>query len=160
MINNNNTPTTITTTTMIMTLVAIATMYIKEGKKRQIDFKMTFFIYVYWTMHHLDSWIKRDQLDVTCFIISLFNAQHVLDVLTTETCWALNNEIIKQVTSSWSLFILLLKWLVDKSCTILHELIYMLLLHFMLCCLGIILNYTECHNLHLEVPNSNCAIWN
>jgi len=113
--------------------------------------------YVYWTVHHLDSWIKRDQLDVTFFIISLFNAQHVSDVntfilrslrlicwvfswvvllwfdvcwvlrcglagvlwyphtgwskllrmnvLTSETCWALNNEIIKQVTSSWSLFI-------------------------------------------------------
>jgi len=29
--------------------------------------------------HHLDSSIKRDQLDVTCFIISLFNAQHVSD---------------------------------------------------------------------------------
>ena len=28
-----------------------------------------------------------------------------MDVLTFETCWALNNEIIKQVTSSWSLFI-------------------------------------------------------
>ena len=27
-----------------------------------------------------------------------------MDVLTSETCWALNNEIIKQVTSSWSLF--------------------------------------------------------
>jgi len=39
--------------------------------------------YVYWTMHHLDSSIKRDQLDVTCFIISLFNAQHVSDVLTS-----------------------------------------------------------------------------
>ena len=26
-------------------------------------------------------------------------------VLTSETCWALNTEIIKQVTSSWSLFI-------------------------------------------------------
>ena len=39
--------------------------------------------YVYWTMHHLDSWVKRDQLDVTCFIISLFNAQHVLDVNTS-----------------------------------------------------------------------------
>ena len=26
------------------------------------------------------SWIKRDQLDVTCFIISLFNAQRVLGV--------------------------------------------------------------------------------
>jgi hypothetical protein len=28
-----------------------------------------------------------------------------MDVLTSETCWALNNEIIKQVTSSWSIFI-------------------------------------------------------
>jgi len=28
-----------------------------------------------------------------------------MDVLTSETCWALNNEIIKKVTSSWSLFI-------------------------------------------------------
>ena len=39
--------------------------------------------YVYWTVHHLDSWIKRDQLDVTCFIISLFNVQHVSDVNTS-----------------------------------------------------------------------------
>jgi len=28
-----------------------------------------------------------------------------MDVLTSETCWTLNNEIIKQVTSSLSLFI-------------------------------------------------------
>ena len=116
--------------------------------------------YVYWTVHHIDSWIKRDQLHVTCFIISLFNAQHVsdvntsilrclrlicyfmgcialvrcvlvlrcglggvvwypdagwttsaciqflrMDVLTSRTCWALNNKIKKQVTSSRSLFI-------------------------------------------------------
>ena len=39
--------------------------------------------YVYWTVHHLDSSIKRDQLDVTCFFISLFNAQHVSDVNTS-----------------------------------------------------------------------------
>ena len=39
--------------------------------------------YVYWTVHHLDSWIKRDQLDVTCFFISLFNTQHVSDVNTS-----------------------------------------------------------------------------
>ena len=39
--------------------------------------------YVYWTVHHLDSWVKRDQLDVTCFIISLLNAQHVSDVNTS-----------------------------------------------------------------------------
>ena len=117
-------------------------------------------------MHHLDSWIKIDQLDVTCFIISLFTAQHVsnvgtsifrrlrlivdlfhvcfslhkdttppqpnhtvtpthiepeqynpwnkstisrkllkMDVLSFETCWAVNSEIIKQVASSWSIFI-------------------------------------------------------
>ena len=149
---------------------------------------------------HKNSWIKRDHLDVTCFIISLLNAQHVsdvntsiltslrlicwviswvvliwfdvcwcyfvvwlwwcgirmqvealvpqpsygyhnttakpqrntnthrninttheitqhmsrkllrMDVLTSETCWALNNEIIKQVTSSWSLFTQLSRW--------------------------------------------------
>jgi len=29
------------------------------------------------------SWIKRDQLDVTCFFISLFSAQHVSDVSTS-----------------------------------------------------------------------------
>jgi len=39
--------------------------------------------YVYWTVHHLDSGVKRDQLDVTYFIISLFNAQHVSDVNTS-----------------------------------------------------------------------------
>ena len=31
-----------------------------------------------------------------------------MDVLTSETCWTLSNEIIKHVTSSWSLFIQLL----------------------------------------------------
>jgi len=29
------------------------------------------------------SWLNRDQLDVTCFIISVFNAQHVSDVNTS-----------------------------------------------------------------------------
>ena len=31
-------------------------------------------------------------------------------VITSETCWVLNNEIIKQVTSRWSLFIQLSTW--------------------------------------------------
>ena len=39
--------------------------------------------YVYWTVHQLDSWIKIDQLDVICFIISLFTAQHVSNVSTS-----------------------------------------------------------------------------
>ena len=52
--------------------------------------------YVYWTLHHLDSWIKRDQLDVTCFIISLFHAQNVSDVNTSILgslrliCWVIS----------------------------------------------------------------------
>jgi hypothetical protein len=33
-------------------------------------------------VHHFDSGIKIDQLDVTCFIISLFTAQHVSNVST------------------------------------------------------------------------------
>ena len=35
------------------------------------------------SIFHLHSSIKRDQLDITCFIISLFNAQHVSDVNTS-----------------------------------------------------------------------------
>ena len=42
-----------------------------------------FLYYVYWTVQHLDSWIKIDQLDVTCFIISLFTAQRVSNVKTS-----------------------------------------------------------------------------
>ena len=45
--------------------------------------KCTGVSYVYWTVHHLDSSIKRDQLDVTSFFISLFNPQHVLGVNTS-----------------------------------------------------------------------------
>jgi hypothetical protein len=36
-----------------------------------------------------------------------------MDVLTFETCWAINSEIIKQVTSSWSTFIRL-----SRLCTV------------------------------------------
>ena len=52
--------------------------------------------YVYWTVHHLDSWVKRDQLDVTFFIISLLNAQRVSDVSTSIIrslrliCWVIS----------------------------------------------------------------------
>jgi len=52
--------------------------------------------YVYWNVHRLDSWIKRDQLDVTCFIISLFTVQHVSDVNTSIlrslrlVCWVIS----------------------------------------------------------------------
>jgi len=39
--------------------------------------------YVYWTVHHLASWINIDQLDVSCFIVSLFTAPHVSNVSTS-----------------------------------------------------------------------------
>ena len=39
--------------------------------------------YVYWTVRHLDSWMKIDHLPVTCFIISLFIAQRVSNVSTS-----------------------------------------------------------------------------
>ena len=99
--------------------------------------------YVCWTVHHLDIWIKTDQLNVICFIISLFNAQHVSDFNTSILrslrliCWVISwvvllcfdvcwcyvvvwlgwcgicmraEEIVEQVTSSWSLFIQLSRW--------------------------------------------------
>jgi hypothetical protein len=48
------------------------------------------------------SWIKIDQLDVTCFIISLFNAQHVSNLSTSILrssrliCW-----VISCIVSLW-----------------------------------------------------------
>jgi len=36
--------------------------------------------YVYWTVHHGDSWIEKDQLDVTCYFFHFLCAQHVLDI--------------------------------------------------------------------------------
>jgi len=36
-----------------------------------------------WTHKHTRCWVKRDQLDATCFIITLFRAQHVSDVSTS-----------------------------------------------------------------------------
>jgi len=50
-----------------------------------------------------------------------------MDVLTSETCWALNNEIIEQVTSSWSLFMQLINCVFDLYCF--YPLTFKLLTH-------------------------------
>ena len=43
---------------------------------------VVWYLYTGWSTS-LDRWIKIDQLDVTCFIISLFTAQHVSNVSTS-----------------------------------------------------------------------------
>ena len=35
---------------------------------------------IYWTMHHCNSWRMKDQLDVTCYFISLHICSNVLDI--------------------------------------------------------------------------------
>jgi len=42
-------------------------------------------IYLYWTLHHCDSWRIRDQLDVTSYkvLFHFFYAQHVSDINTS-----------------------------------------------------------------------------
>ena len=72
--------------------------------------------YVYWTVHHLDSWIKRDQLVVTCFIISLFNAQHVSDVNTSILrslrliCWVISWVVLLWFDVCWCYVVVWLGW--------------------------------------------------
>jgi len=34
--------------------------------------------YVYWTVHHCNSWRIKDQLDITCYFISLLNMFRIL----------------------------------------------------------------------------------
>ena len=72
--------------------------------------------YVYWTVHHLDSWVKRDQLDVTWFIISLFNAQHVSDVNTSVLrslrliCWVISWVVLFWLDVCWCYVVAWLGW--------------------------------------------------
>jgi len=52
-------------------------------------------------------WMKRDQLDVTCFFISLFNAQHVSDVNTSIfrslrlICWVISWVVLLWYDVCW-----------------------------------------------------------
>jgi len=72
--------------------------------------------YVYWTAHHFHSWIKRDQLDVTCFIISLFNTQHVSDVNTSILrslrliCWIISRVVLLWYDVCWCYVVVRLGW--------------------------------------------------
>jgi len=67
-------------------------------------------------VHHLDSWIKRDQLDVTCFIISLFTAQHVSDVNTSILrslrliCWVISWDVLFWFDVCWCYVVVWLGW--------------------------------------------------
>ena len=71
---------------------------------------------VYWTVHHLNIWIKRDQLDVTCFFISLFNAQHVSDVNTSNLrrlrliCWVISWVVLLWFDVCWCYVVVWLGW--------------------------------------------------
>jgi len=67
-------------------------------------------------VHRLDSWIKRDQLDVTCFFISLLNAQHVSDVNTSILrslrliCWVISWVVLVWFDMCWCYVVVWLGW--------------------------------------------------
>jgi len=64
----------------------------------------------------LDIWIKRDQPDVTCFFISLFNAQHVSDVNTSILrslrliCWVISWVVLLWYDDCWCYVVVWLGW--------------------------------------------------
>ena len=67
-------------------------------------------------MHHLDIWVKRYQLDVACFIISLFNAQHVSDINTSILrslrliCWIISWVVLLWFDVCWCYVVVWLWW--------------------------------------------------
>ena len=62
------------------------------------------------------SWIKRDQLDVTCFFITLFNAQHVSDVNTPILrslqliWWVISWVVLLWYNACWCYVVVRLGW--------------------------------------------------
>ena len=96
--------------------------------------------YVYWTVHHLDSWIKRDQLDVTCFIISLLSDQHVSDVNTSILrslwliCWVISWVVLLWFDVCWCYVVVWLGWCgICIQAEALVRLLLQLLLLLLLC---------------------------
>ena len=87
-----------------------------SGHKNVYTGKLYRVSYVYWTVHHLHSWVERDQLDVTCFFISLFNAQHVSDVNTSILrslrliCWAISWVVLLWYDVCWCYVVVWLGW--------------------------------------------------
>ena len=82
-------------------------------------------------MHHLDIWVKRDQLDVTCFIISLFIAQHVSDVNTSILrtlrliCWVISWVLLLWFDVCWCYVVVRLWWCGMVWATTMHMSILM-----------------------------------
>ena len=74
------------------------------------------FILYYFVTQEQDSWITIDQLDATCFIISLFNAQHVSDVNTSILrslriiCWVISWVVLLWFDVCWCYGVVWLGW--------------------------------------------------
>jgi len=80
-----------------------------------------FVLYNYIIMHgakkkHAILWVKRDQLDVICFIISLFNAKHFSDVNTSILrslrlmCWVIAWVVLIWFDVCWCYVVVWLWW--------------------------------------------------
>ena len=80
------------------------------------------YVYVVWCLYyeHLLTcnigWVKRDQLDITCFIISLLNVQHVSDVNTSILrslwliCWVISWVVLLWFDVCWCYVVVWLWW--------------------------------------------------
>ena len=73
-------------------------------------------VYIYCIYIYIYSRIKRDQLDNTCFIISLFNAQHISDVNTSILrslwliCWVISWVVLLWFDMCWCYVVVWLWW--------------------------------------------------
>jgi len=89
--------------TVIHRLKCLQHLYLNTSKQpnfphspKIISFTVILYNEESWMMRGIVSWVKREQLDLTCFIISLFNAQHVSDVNTSILrslrliCWVIS----------------------------------------------------------------------
>jgi len=79
--------------------------------------KFVYLLLILCLLDRASSWqLNRDQLDVTCFIISLFNAQHVLDVNTSILrsfrliCWVTSWVVLLRIDVCWCYVVVWLWW--------------------------------------------------
>jgi len=81
----------------------------------------TFYLLKFTSKQSINNWIKIDQLDVTCFYISLFHAQHVSGVNTSILrslqliCWVISWVVLLWFDVCWCYGVVWLGWCVVVS---------------------------------------------
>jgi len=86
-----------------------------------LGFRRRFQSHVFWTVHHCDSWRTKDQLDVTCYFISLLMRPtcfgHISIIRSLRLfCWITTMVVCSWFDVCWCFGVVGLAWYPCSAC--------------------------------------------